>query len=302
MNILITGCAGFIGSHVAEEFVKTGDIKITGIDSLTYAGSLKNIELIKNYENFKFIEGDITNKELVKNIINLEKITHIINFAAETHVDNSIKDVFPFIHSNVIGVASLIDAASKTNTTLIHISTDEVYGVPNDNEVFTEKTSLNPKNPYASTKAAGDHLIISAINTYKLSAKIIRPSNNFGPRQHSEKLIPTIVRSINGGKKIPIYGDGKQKREWTLVKDTAKSIKDFAINLSKYPDVIYNLSSENQLENLEIIKLICHNLGVDFEKNIEFVADRPGHDKQYKISNSILFYNTDFQEAIKNTV
>lgn len=302
MNILITGCAGFIGSHTAEEFVKTSNIKITGLDSLTYAGNLQNIELIKKYKNFKFIDGDIANKELVKKVINSEKITHIINFAAETHVDNSIRDVSPFIHSNIVGVASLIDAISKTDIMLIHISTDEVYGVPSDNEIFTEKTPLNPKNPYASTKAAGDHLIISAINTYKISAKIIRPSNNFGPRQHSEKLIPTIIRSIKDGKKIPIYGDGKQKREWTFVKDTAKSIKDFVINLSEYPNIIYNLSSENQLENLYIIKLICQNLGVDFEKNTEFVADRPGHDKQYKISNSILFYNTNFQEAIKNTI
>lgn len=301
MKVLITGCAGFIGSHTCEEFIRRS-IPVVGIDSLTYAGRLNNLEILRKSDLFKFLKEDICNQKQVLEIVNDQSVTHIINFAAQTHVDNSIKDVVPFIHSNILGISSLIEVSKKTEIPLVHISTDEVYGVPEKGQTFTESSPVNPRNPYAATKASADHLILAAINTHKIKAKIIRPSNNFGPRQHEEKFIPTVLRSISSRKKIPVYGDGMQLREWTFVRDTARSISDFITEEIDEEKTIYNLSSEYQITNIEVIQRICELIEENYLEKIEHIADRPGHDREYKIKNSLLRTPTDFMDALKETV
>ena len=300
MNVLVTGCAGFIGSHTSEEILKRGHV-VYGIDSMSYAADVKKIEKLKRFENFHFYECYINDAARVKEIVEISKITHVINFAAETHVDNSIRDVSPFIYSNVHGVANLIEVARSTGAHIVQISTDEVYGVPNPGEVFSEASPLCPRNPYSATKAAADHLILAAINTHGISAHIIRPSNNFGPGQHGEKFIPTILRSIKCGHKIPVYGDGKQRREWTYVKDTSCSIVDFLEKSHKFTDVIYNLTSEEQMTNIEVINAVCKILRKEAKDFVDFVEDRPGHDREYRISNSILSKKTPFVDALLET-
>ena len=302
MKFLVTGCAGFIGGHTCEALLSSEN-DVIGLDSLTYASRSENIDKLRLRRGFSFHKNDICDFSSIKKIVEDEKISCIINFAAETHVDNSIKDVKPFISSNIEGVSNLIDVVKATGAALVHISTDEVYGVPEPGQTFTEESNLNPRNPYSATKAAADHLILSAINTFGISAKIIRPSNNFGPGQHDEKFIPTILRSVLGDSKIPVYGDGNQKREWTYVKDTAFAIAEFC-KLGHLRDsrVVFNLSSEDQFTNLEIIKRICQILEKDPEDFIEFVKDRPGHDREYKIKNSILSRKTDLSISLNQTV
>ena len=299
MNLLVTGCAGFIGSHTCEELLRRGHL-VYGIDSMGYAADLRKIENLKQSDMFHFYECNINDTARIRSIVDSSMITHVLNFAAETHVDNSIACVDPFIYSNVCGVSKLIEVARSTGACLIHISTDEVYGVPSSGEVFNESSPLNPRNPYSATKAAADHLIFSAINTHGISAHIIRPSNNFGPGQHGEKFIPTILRSISLGEKIPVYGDGKQKREWTYVKDTAYSIANF-LEADPPDRVVHNLSSEDQMTNLEVISSICKILGKNPEDHISFINDRAGHDREYRISNSILSRKTEFLVALKET-
>jgi len=301
MNVLVTGCAGFIGSHTCESLLRQGHT-VYGIDSMCYAADSAKIDRLKKLYGFHFYECYINDDVSVRAIVETAKISHILNFAAETHVDNSIACVDPFIYSNVQGVAKLIEVIRSTGAHLIHISTDEVYGVPAPGQIFDESSPLNPRNPYSATKAAADHLIMSAINTYGISAHIIRPSNNFGPGQHSEKFIPTILRSIRNGKKIPVYGDGQQRREWTFVKDTASCIASSFADVFELKETIFNLSSENQMSNLDVIRSVCRSMNVDYEDFVEFVPDRPGHDREYKIRNTLLKFSTDFNVAIDQTV
>ena len=267
-----------------------------------YAADPEKIKKLQRFDSFHFYECDINDDVKVKSLVEIEKITHIINFAAETHVDNSIVKVDPFIYSNICGVSKLIEVSRATNAHLIQISTDEVYGVPLSGEVFDEASPLKPRNPYSATKAAADHLVLAAINTYGISAHIIRPSNNFGPGQHGEKFIPTVIRSIQSGQKVPIYGDGKQSREWTYVKDTAVSIANFLENSLEEKRTVLNLSSEFQIENLEVVAKICEALNESLEAHVEHVTDRPGHDRVYRICNSLLETKTPFEDAIRQTI
>jgi len=301
MNVLVTGCAGFIGSHTSEELLNRGHA-VYGVDAMSYAADIKKIDKLNKFENFHFYECNINDAEKLKSLVEISKITHIINFAAETHVDNSIRDVIPFIYSNIHGVANLIEIARLTGVHLVHISTDEVYGVPEPGEIFSEDSPLRPRNPYSATKAAADHLILAAINTHAISAHIIRPSNNFGPGQHGEKFIPTIIRSLKSGNKIPVYGDGKQKREWTYVKDTALSISNFLNSVDSEGRTILNLTSEFQIENISVIHKICEILKIDHKDCIEHVRDRPGHDREYRITNSLLEEKTEFYDALSETL
>jgi dTDP-glucose 4,6-dehydratase len=301
MNVLVTGCAGFIGSHTCEALLTQGHT-VYGIDSMCYAADPAKIDRLKKLDGFHFYECYINDDTSVRAIVETAKISHVLNFAAETHVDNSIASVDPFIYSNVQGVAKLIEVIRSTGAHLIHISTDEVYGVPAPGQIFDESSPLNPRNPYSATKAAADHLIMSAINTHGISAHIIRPSNNFGPGQHGEKFIPTILRSIKNGQKIPVYGDGQQRREWTFVKDTARSIVDFLSAIDSHESVVYNLSSENQISNLDVIRHICDILERDPTDFVSFVPDRAGHDREYRITNSILQRKTNFLDALRETV
>lgn len=300
-NILITGCAGFIGSHVVEAFLEK-KYTIVGVDCFTYAGNKNNMESF--IDRIKFYNLDICDSQALEKIVITHRVDCIINLAAETHVDNSIKSCERFIHSNIDGVRSILDVCRKTNTRLLQVSTDEVYGSCLKGS-FSETSRFAPGNPYSATKVAAEHLISAYHNTYGINFKTVRMSNNFGPRQHSEKLIPTILNSIKINKKIPIYGDGTNVRDWFYVKDCAQMVRD----VYEFGDdnQVYNLTLCNEKQNLEVVREILKYLGLSFEENVEFVDDRPGHDFRYSIDNS-KFLNlvdrkpTDFSKAIEDTI
>jgi dTDP-glucose 4,6-dehydratase len=279
MNYLLTGACGFIGSHTFDEFIKNNK-NVVVLDKLTYSSNIDNIDRDKcNFYNI-----DICDKESVRKIIKKHNVSSIVNLAAETHVDNSISDPTIFVKSNVMGVLSLLEICKDHNILLTHISTDEVYGPANDFS-FSEDAPLNPMNPYSATKASADHLIFSFHNTHNVRYKIIRPSNNFGPRQNSEKFIPKVLSNIKEKISIPVYGDGNQKRQWTYVKDTAKFIYDITVKLPE--NRIYNLGDNNILTNNDLLEKIFKITGRG--KNlVNYVKDRPGHDKMYWINNNEL--------------
>ena len=302
-NIMITGCAGFIGSHATDYFLQRGH-EVIGLDALTYAGNTDNLKAAFSNKDFEFFEEDICNTSRVLEICKRAGVEWIFNFAAETHVDNSIFDDTGFIHSNMIGVQSLLKVCQDLNVKLFQISTDEVYGSTRRGS-FSESDKLTPKNPYSATKAAAEHLITSYANTYKTQFIIVRPSNNFGPRQHDEKFLPTIIRSLSEGKKIPIYGDGKNVRDWLFVKDNVKIIYDLWI--TSEPNQIYNISLENEKQNLEIVSEVVSIMQRDLLESISFVEDRPGHDFRYSINNQKikdlgLVTEVDFQKNLRETV
>lgn len=304
MNILITGCAGFIGSHTVDYFLEDKNYFVVGLDKLTYASNMSNLDLALESSRFEFIKGNICDSDLIEQLVKEKNIGCILNFAAETHVDNSIRDASSFIDSNVHGVYSLLEVSRKTKCLLFHVSTDEVYGVAN-NVSFIETDSLNPKNPYSATKAAAEHLIKSHQNTFGIPYLMVRPSNNFGPRQHQEKFMPTILRSLQSSNKIPIYGDGNQVREWTYVKDTAKAIK-YILENSELNNC-YNVSSNVELQNIDLVRTICQVTSNDFQSSIKYVEDRLGHDFRYSIDNSKLeklgFEDyAKFEESLLETV
>jgi dTDP-glucose 4,6-dehydratase len=303
MNVLITGCAGFIGSHAVDHFLESGET-VVGVDSMTYASNITNLEDAFRKKEFVFYEKDIVNTSDIINICNIHSVDWIINFAAETHVDNSIDSCDSFIHSNIIGVKSLLECCRETGTRLFHISTDEVYG-STTGKSFEENDVLSPKNPYSATKAAAEHIINAYSNTHGVDFITVRMSNNFGPRQHAEKFIPTIIRSLSCEEKIPIYGNGQNVREWLYVKDCVKMIR--SIHMTGKIGEVYNISSGNEKNNIEISKMICGILNKDFKKSFEFVPDRPGHDFRYainfeKIKQMGIVVETDFIKAVEETV
>ncbi len=280
-TVLITGCAGFIGSHATDHFLQNG-YKVIGVDSFTYAANINNLENAMSYNSFTLERVDICNTEKILNICLESEVEWIINFAAETHVDNSILSDAEFIRSNIIGVKSLLDVCRKLGTKLFHISTDEVYG-PAEDYSFTEEDKLSPKNPYSATKAAAEHIIESYHNTYGVEYITVRPSNNFGPRQHSEKFLPTITRSLRSGEKIPIYGDGTNIRDWLYVGDNVETIYSILKNGSL--NQVYNITFKNEMTNLQLVKKVVSALDRDFHESVKFVTDRLGHDFKYSISN-----------------
>jgi len=301
MNVLITGCAGFIGSHAVEEFLFQGH-KVLGVDAMTYAADKNNMASFIN--DIDFFHADICNTDLMRRLVDQYKIDWIINFAAESHVDNSIKDCEQFIRSNILGVNSLLNVCKELNCKMLHISTDEVYGSIKEGS-FTENDILNPKNPYSATKASAEHLVKSYSNTYGVEQIIVRMSNNFGPRQHKEKLVPTILSTLLSGKKIPVYGDGKNVRDWFYVKDSVKMVYR-VFDKGKFGE-IYNLTHCNEMTNLEIINTICEICDKKPKESISFVEDRLGHDFRYSISNDKIKNlgidaPTEFFEAIKQTI
>jgi len=304
-NLLITGCAGFIGSHAVDYFLEKG-YKVDGVDCFTYAGSASNIRDHYDNHNFKLFNANICDTSKMLEICQLRDIKWIINFAAETHVDNSIRSCDAFIKSNIDGVRSLLEVCRQADTRLFHLSTDEVYGDIKAGS-FTETDHLNPKNPYSATKAAAEHMIKAYANTYGVEYLMVRPSNNFGPRQHEEKFLPTIMRKLLNDEKIPIYGTGRNIREWTYVKDTPRAIEHILLN-SEF-NKIYNISSSNEQENLEIVKKITAILNRDFKSSIEFVPDRLGHDFRYSVDANRLSNlgfaldgNQRFEENLKETI
>ena len=313
-NILITGGAGFIGSNFLKIFVKKVKFnKIIVLDNLTYASNLNYVKNLFKSKKIKFIKGNICNKKIVNDIFNLYKIEVIFNFAAESHVDNSIKNSTRFMKSNFLGVHNLISIAHfhwKDNLNkklFFQISTDEVYGHLKKNESrFTENTKLNPRSPYSSSKAAADLLVKSFWTTYKMPFVITRCSNNYGPNQNKEKLIPKVIQNICSSKKIPIYGDGSNIRDWIYVDEHCEAIIKI-FKKGKY-NTSYNIGGNNQITNLnivkKIIKIIKNNKSFNKNKNIKyydlitFVNDRLGHDFRYDLDTSKLAKNVGFKPSI----
>lgn len=301
-NILLTGCMGFIGSNFIPYFLdKYSNYNIINLDKLTYAGNSDNLKEIENHTRYKFIKGDICDRKLVESIFQDFHIQGVIHFAAESHVDNSIKTPDVFIQTNINGTFTLVDVAYnywKTDKSLFnsskfhHISTDEVYGSLGEYGLFTEETPYAPNSPYSASKASSDMIIRSYNKTYGLHTIITNCSNNYGPKQHDEKLIPTIIRKAINNEKIPIYGDGKNIRDWLYVLDHCKGI-DLAYHNGEI-GATYNIGGGNEKTNLEISYIICELLDElypskdieSYKQLITFVQDRAGHDKRYAIDAS----------------
>ena len=289
MRILITGGCGFIGNQVVRRTLMIPGVeRVVNVDALTYSGNLDNCRDIID-ERYRFVNESINNKSAMERVIEDEQISVLIHLAAESHVDRSINSVQPFVETNIDGTRVLLESIvhSKKSGTLIHfihVSTDEVYGSlePND-PPFTEKTPLNPQNPYAATKAASDMLVQAFVNTHDISAVITRSSNNFGPRQFPEKLIPLMTINAMKGKALPIYGDGKQIRDWIHVDDHASGILSsmLALVVGQIPSgEVFNFGAANERTNIEIVQSIVKKIGAK-ESLISFVEDRPGHDRRY---------------------
>ncbi len=304
-TILVTGCAGFIGSNFVPYFLeKYKDYHIINLDLLTYAGDPENLKELEENERYTFIKGNICNRELVEYIFTEFDIFGVIHFAAESHVDNSIKDPGVFIETNVNGTFTLLDVAYKywmdgpfsykeryaeESPRFHHISTDEVYGTLGEEGLFTETTPYAPNSPYSASKASSDMVVRSYLHTYGMNSVITNCSNNYGPKQHDEKLIPTIIRKALNNESIPIYGDGKNIRDWLYVLDHCKGI-DLVYHTGRTGEV-YNIGGRNERNNNYIANKICAILdtlspkstGESYIKQISYVEDRAGHDRRYAI-------------------
>jgi dTDP-glucose 4,6-dehydratase len=305
--ILVTGGAGFIGSNFILHFLKNHkDFSIVNFDSLTYAGNLSNLSTIEDNSNYAFVKGDITNSKDVKNVFEEYKPDYVVHFAAESHVDRSILDSEVFIKTNVLGTNNLLTYARENKIEkFVHISTDEVYGSLGSEGYFTENSNIAPNSPYAASKASSDLLVRAAFKTYGQNVNITRCSNNYGPYQFPEKLIPLMINNAVNDIKLPIYGDGKNVRDWIFVEDHCRAIE--AVLLNGTPGEVYNIGSNNEWANIDLVKLILKKLGKS-EELITFVKDRPGHDKRYAIDSSKIREElswkpqTDFAEGINITV
>ncbi|MCG2429965.1 dTDP-glucose 4,6-dehydratase [Aequorivita xiaoshiensis] len=322
-KVLITGGAGFIGSNYVEYVLKNSEDEIFVLDKLTYAGNLKNLDSV--LDKITFIEGDICDAKLVQDLFEKHQFNKVVHFAAESHVDNSISGPGAFIQTNIVGTFNLLQSAYKTwmsgpnefkdgfdNARFLHISTDEVYGTLGESGLFTEKTPYAPNSPYSASKASSDFIVRSYFHTYGMPVVTTNCSNNYGPNQHKEKLIPTIIRKAISGEPIPIYGDGKNVRDWLYVTDHCSGIY-LALKNGKLGET-YNIGGRNERENLYIANVICelldemHPRNISFKKQITFVTDRPGHDFRYAIDASKIESelgwkaNENFETGIKKTI
>jgi len=319
-NILITGGAGFIGSHVVRLFVnKYPQYNIVNLDLLTYAGNLENITDIENKPNYTFVKGDICNEKLVNDLFEKYNFKGVIHLAAESHVDRSITNPMSFIITNIIGTTNLLNAAKnfwKSNYSehrFYHISTDEVYGTLGDTGYFTENTSYSPRSPYSASKASSDHLVRAYFHTYNLQVVISNCSNNYGPNQFPEKLLPLMINNIKNNKPLPIYGKGENIRDWLYVEDHANAI-DIIFHKGKTGET-YNIGGSNEWTNIKLVKKLCQILDTklnrtsgESEKLITYVKDRAGHDLRYAIDSSKLQNelgwtpNVTFDKGLEKTV
>ncbi len=306
-NILLTGGAGFIGSNFINYILdEHNDYNIINLDKLTYAGNLENLVTSERKKNYRFVKGDITNAELVNSLFQKYDINYVINFAAESHVDRSILDSEIFFRSNVLGTNVLLEAARKFNVEkFVQISTDEVYGSLGTEGLFTEDTPIHPNSPYSASKASADMMAMAFYHTYGLPVVITRCSNNYGPFQFPEKLIPLMIINSLNGKKLPVYGDGMNIRDWIYVIDHNKAIE--RVFEKGMIGEVYNIGASTEMPNIEIIKLILNKLGKS-EDMIDFVKDRPGHDRRYAIDSSKIKNELgweplfSFEEAISKTI
>jgi len=280
MNILVTGGAGFIGSNFIRYMMnKYPDYRLVNIDLLTYAGNLENLVDIGNRKNYFFVKGNVTNLELVRHVVETHEIEVIVNFAAESHVDRSIASPGVFVQTNVVGTQTLLDVAKEFGIgKFVQISTDEVYGSLGETGYFSEESPISPNSPYASSKASADLLALAYHKTYGLNVNITRCSNNYGPYQYPEKLIPLMITNALEGERLPIYGDGGNVRDWLHVHDHCNGV-DLVLHYGQAGEV-YNLGGENEWTNNEIVHLIIEKLGVS-RKLIDYVPDRLGHDYRY---------------------
>lgn len=297
-KILITGGAGFIGSHVVRLFVnKYSDYKIYNLDALTYAGNLENLKDVEEASNYAFIKGDITDEAFIDELFASHQFDGVIHLAAESHVDRSIADPLAFVKTNIIGTVNLLNAARKTwngdfeGKLFYHISTDEVYGSLGETGFFLESTSYDPQSPYSASKASSDHFVRAYANTYKMPIVVSNCSNNYGPNQFPEKLLPLCIHNIKNRKPLPIYGKGDNIRDWLFVVDHARAI-DVIFHRGEVGET-YNIGGFNEWKNLDIVELLCdvmdRKLGRELgesRKLITFVKDRAGHDKRYAIDAS----------------
>lgn len=318
--ILITGGAGFIGSHVVRLFVtKYPHYKIINLDKLTYAGNLENLKDIENYPNYQFEKGDITDQAAINQLFSKHKIDAVIHLAAESHVDRSILNPLEFVYTNVVGTVTLLNAAKNTwaassnNHRFYHISTDEVYGALGNEGIFTESTPYDPHSPYSASKASSDHFVRAYHDTFQLPIVISNCSNNYGAHQFPEKLIPLAISRIKNHQTIPIYGKGENIRDWLWVEDHARAI-DLIFHQGK-TGATYNIGGGNEWKNIDLIHLLCNIMDKKMGKEegtskqlITFVKDRVGHDARYAIDASKLTNelgwtpSIQFEEGLEKTV
>ena len=317
-NILITGGAGFIGSHLVKHFVKKyKSYHIINVDKLTYASNIDFLEEINNFKNYTFIQADICDTKKIKKIFEKYNISDIIHLAAESHVDNSIENALEFAKTNILGTINLLELSRKNwtnrkNNLFYHISTDEVFGTLGESGIFNENSTYDPHSPYSASKASADHFVRAFYDTHKLPVIISNCSNNYGPNQHNEKLIPTVINSLVNKRKIPVYGDGLNVRDWLYVKDHVEAI-DVIFHEGSIGET-YCIGGKNEIKNIDLIKLIIKEFD-DIQKNknssvdlISYVDDRLGHDYRYaidisKIKNELGWQpKTNINVGLKNTL
>lgn len=319
-TILITGGAGFIGSHLTRLFVnKYPEYKIVNLDKLTYAGNLENLKDIETRPNYHFIKGDITDAALLKELFDIHQFTAVLHCAAESHVDRSITDPLAFVNTNVVGTATLLHTAKQQwqgefdGKVFYHISTDEVYGSLGETGFFTEETAYDPRSPYSASKASSDHLVRAFYHTYHLPVKISNCSNNYGPFHFPEKLIPLCIHNIINNKPLPIYGKGENVRDWLYVEDHVRAI-DVIFHNGRIGET-YNIGGHNEWTNIALVKELCRQMDEKLgretgssEKLITYVKDRAGHDLRYAIDATKLkdelgwLPSLQFEEGISKTI
>lgn len=319
-KVLITGGAGFIGNHVVRLFIKKyPDYQIFNLDALTYAGNLENLKDVEQSENYHFLKGDINDSLYLDKIFSEHQFDSVIHLAAESHVDRSISDPLAFVKTNVFGTVNLLNAALKIwkgnleNKLFYHVSTDEVYGSLGETGYFLETTSYDPQSPYSASKASSDHFVRAYQNTYKLPIVVSNCSNNYGPYQFPEKLLPLCINNIKHNKALPIYGKGENIRDWLFVEDHARAI-DQIFHLGKVGET-YNIGGFNEWKNIDIVKLLCNIMDKKLsretgtsEKLITYVTDRAGHDMRYAIDATKIKAelrwepSLQFEEGLEKTV